>query len=92
MNQRLTGKVAIVTGAASGIGKAGANLFASEGAEVVVADINQDAGRSVSEAINAEGFKATFVPLDVRDTKSVQAMVKTASSAAAALTCCFTTP
>jgi len=76
MGQRLAGKVAIVTGAASGIGKAGANLFASEGAEIVVADINQDAGRSVSEAINAVGFKATFVQLDVRDTASVDAMVK----------------
>ena len=77
MSQRLAGKVAIVTGAASGIGKAGARLFASEGAEVVVADINQHAGRAVSEAINAEGFKARFIALDVRETKSVQAMVKT---------------
>jgi NAD(P)-dependent dehydrogenase (short-subunit alcohol dehydrogenase family) len=77
MSQRLAGRVAIVTGAASGIGKAGAKLFASEGAEVVVADINQDSGRSVSEAIKAEGFKATFIPLDVRETRSVEAMVKT---------------
>ncbi len=77
MSERLAGKVAIVTGAASGIGKAGARIFASEGAEVVVADINQDAGRSVAEAINAEGFKAIFVPLDVRETESVQGMVKT---------------
>ena len=76
MSQRLAGKVAIVTGAASGIGKAGARLFASEGAEVFVADINQQAGRTVSEAITAEGFKATFIALDVRETNSVQAMVE----------------
>lgn len=77
MSQRLAGKVAIVTGAASGIGKAGANLFAAQGADVVVADINQVAGHSVSESIIAAGFKATFVPLDVRDAAGVDAMVKT---------------
>jgi NAD(P)-dependent dehydrogenase (short-subunit alcohol dehydrogenase family) len=77
VSQRLAEKAAIVTGAASGIGKAGAVLFAAQGAEVFVADINQDAGRSVAEEINAAGFKASFVPLDVRETASVDTMVNT---------------
>lgn len=62
---RLDGKVAIVTGSASGIGEATARLFAREGAKVVVADINEALGSAVAEDIRKSGGEATFMKLDV---------------------------
>jgi len=62
---RLEGKVAIVTGAAGGIGEADARLFAKEGAKVVVADIKEVEGRTVAESIKKEVGEATFIKLDV---------------------------
>ena len=73
---RLEGKVAIITGAASGIGKATALLFAKEGATVVVADLDEAGGNEVVEQINADGGKATFVRTDVTEAADIQAMVK----------------
>ena len=61
---RLQGKVAIVTGAAQGMGAATARLFAAEGAKLVLADMREDAGRAVAAEI---GDAAFFAPLDVRD-------------------------
>ena len=61
---RVAGKVAIITGAASGMGKADAILLANEGAQVVVADINETGGQAVAEAI---GENAIFLRLDVTD-------------------------
>src|SRR5262245_39254428 len=69
----LSGKVAIVTGAASGIGRAGARAFAAAGATVVVADINKEGGEPVVQEIGAG--RAQFQPLDVRNTLQVQRMV-----------------
>jgi len=69
----LRGKVAIVTGAASGIGRAGARAFAAAGATVVVADINKQGGEQVVQEIG--GGRAHYQPLDVRDTLQVQRMV-----------------
>src|SRR5262245_63008282 len=69
----LSGKVGIVTGAASGIGRAGARAFAAAGATVVVADINKEGGARVVQEIGAE--RARFQPVDVRDTLQVQRMV-----------------
>ncbi|MCY3782373.1 MAG: SDR family NAD(P)-dependent oxidoreductase [Chloroflexi bacterium] len=72
---RLTGKVAIVTGAASGIGRASAIRFAREGATVVIADINASGGDESADLIRQEGGESSFIRCDVSDTKDVQALV-----------------
>lgn len=63
---RVKGKVAIVTGAARGIGRATARLLAAEGATVVLADIDEKPGRQAAEEITASGGTGLFVPHDVR--------------------------
>lgn len=75
---RLEGKVAIITGGGSGIGRATAELFAKEGASVVVADYKADLGRETVQAIRDAGGEATFVEVDVSDPAQVQRMVQTA--------------
>lgn len=62
---RLTDRTAIVTGAASGIGKATAQRLASEGANVVITDINDDAGQAVAAEITGQGYSAAFMHHDV---------------------------
>lgn len=69
---RVAGKVAIVTGAASGMGKADATLLAAQGARVVVTDLNESDGRAVADAIGAE---AVFMRLDVADEDNWRAVV-----------------
>jgi len=73
---RLEGKVAIITGAGSGMGRASALLFAQEGAAVVVADIQEEAGRETVAQIKKEGGKAEFIKTDVTSAKAVEEMVK----------------
>jgi meso-butanediol dehydrogenase/(S,S)-butanediol dehydrogenase/diacetyl reductase len=73
---RLKGKVAIITGGGSGIGRATAELFAREGASVVVADCTADAGMETVRAISDAGGDALFVEVDVSDWAQVQQMVK----------------
>jgi len=78
---RFEGKVAIVTGAAQGIGEAYARALAAEGASVVVADLNEEAGQLVAKAINEEhseagGGTAMFVRCDVADADSAAAMAE----------------
>lgn len=80
MAKRLTEKVCLITGAASGIGKASALLFADEGASVIVADLNAARGRQVCDTVTERGGSALFVQVDVRDTSSVEEMVKTTLS------------
>jgi len=63
---RVEDKVALVTGAASGMGAATARLFAREGATVVVADLLEEEGQAIVDEIKAEGGQARFQPLDVR--------------------------
>jgi NAD(P)-dependent dehydrogenase (short-subunit alcohol dehydrogenase family) len=72
---RLEGKVAIVTGGASGIGRAGCELMAREGAAVVVADLDAKQAKTVAANIEAKGQKARACAVDVRDSASVRAMV-----------------
>jgi NAD(P)-dependent dehydrogenase (short-subunit alcohol dehydrogenase family) len=74
----LQDKVAIVTGAAQGMGEATARLFAEAGAKVVVADFNQDKGQSVVDDIAAAGGEAFFVKVDVSKGEDVKAMVAAA--------------
>ena len=70
----LQDKVAIVTGAAQGMGEATARLFAEAGAKVVVADFNQDKGQSVVNDIVAAGGDAFFVKVDVSKGEDVKAI------------------
>jgi len=72
---KLKGKVAIVTGAASGIGRACAIAFAREGAKVVVADRNEDGGKEAISAIAAEGYECWFAQMDVAKEDDVKGMI-----------------
>ncbi|MGA2108853.1 MAG: SDR family oxidoreductase [Syntrophorhabdales bacterium] len=74
---RLPNKVALITGAASGIGRASAVLFAKEGAKVVVADIDEAGGRQTVDLIAREGGSAVFVKADVTKAGDVERMIKT---------------
>ncbi len=75
MAMKLKEKVAVITGAASGIGRSAALLFAEEGANVVVVDIRKEAGRKTVEAIRQKGGNAEFLCLDLRETAHVQKMI-----------------
>jgi NAD(P)-dependent dehydrogenase (short-subunit alcohol dehydrogenase family) len=77
----MAGRVAIVTGGATGIGRASVVAFARRGAQVVVADVNDDAGAETVKLAESEGTDATFVHTDVTDSSSVAAMVDTAITA-----------
>nr|HET7860464.1 3-hydroxybutyrate dehydrogenase [Caldimonas sp.] len=75
MSKQLQDKIAIVTGAASGIGKEIAVTYAREGAKVAVADLNRDAAQAVAEELKAKGGQAMAVAADVADEGQVNAAV-----------------
>lgn len=75
---RLAGKVAVVTGAAGGLGRAVATRFAREGAFVVAADINEADGTTLMERLQKNGSEITFVRADVSDEASVKRLIDSA--------------
>ena len=75
MNE-LQDKVAIITGASSGIGRAAAELFAREGAVVIAADVTDDAGRTLASDLAGQGLRCDYVHADVSKESDVQAMVQ----------------
>ena len=76
--KRLEEKVVVITGIGSGIGRATAMNFAQEGAKVVGADVNQEKGLEVIEAIKCAGGEAIFVKADVSETSDVKRLVEKA--------------
>lgn len=75
MTSRFDGKVAIVTGAASGIGEATAVKFAEQGAKVVLSDMSEK-GRQLSDELNHKGLETTFIQTDVTNEEDVQKLVQ----------------
>lgn len=76
MGSRLAGKTALVTGGASGIGRAIAETYAREGAQVVVADRNREAGEAVAAGIRERGGEAEFEPVDISQGSQVQSLME----------------
>tara|TARA_R110000787_G_scaffold333_8_gene1108 strand:- start:228 stop:992 length:765 start_codon:yes stop_codon:yes gene_type:complete len=78
MSRLVEGKIALVTGAASGIGAAAAEVFAEKGAKVIVSDIDEQGGRETVERIRGAGGEAIFHRCDVADPEQVQRMINAA--------------
>ena len=81
MVKLLQGKVAIITGAATGIGQCAARLFAEEGAKVVIADINDKDGEETARGIREQGEEAIFVHADLASVSDTEAMIESAVQA-----------
>ena len=76
MTERLKGKIVLITGGSSGIGRAAAQLFFREGAKVVIADINVEGGEETARSITDAGGEAHFVRTDVSKSAEVEALIK----------------
>jgi len=75
MSGRFTGKAVLVTAAGAGIGAATAELFAREGARVMLSDIDEASGRATAERLRADGYATAFVRADATDEEDVAALV-----------------
>lgn len=89
MKRMLEDKVTLVTGGASGIGRATALVFAREGAKVVVADVNTEGGKETQGLIRETGAEATFVKCDISRASDVEGMLKKAVDNYGRLDCAF---
>ncbi len=85
----LEGKVALVTGGASGIGRATALIYAREGAKLVIADMNEDGGQQTAHMIRETGGDAIFAKTDVTSPVSVEALITTTVEAYGRLDCAY---
>ena len=87
MAGRVNGKVALVTGGASGIGRATALSFARQGAKLIIADMNAEGGQQTVHIITENGGEATFVQVDVSKAIEVEAMISKAVETYGRLDC-----
>jgi 3-oxoacyl-[acyl-carrier protein] reductase len=81
LSRSVAGRVAFITGAASGMGRAAAHVFAREGAKVALADIRADALEAVAEAVRSEGGQAQAFALDIADAEAIAKVVPAAAEA-----------
>jgi NAD(P)-dependent dehydrogenase (short-subunit alcohol dehydrogenase family) len=88
-SKRLDGKVALITGAGSGIGRESALLFAAEGAAVVVVDVADTGGRETVAAVETAGGRAIFVHADVTKAEDAERMITSTEKAFGSLTVLF---
>ena len=89
MTGRLEGKVALVTGASSGIGRTSVLTFAREGAKVVIADVDVAGGKETVKMVEEAGGEAIFVKADVSNAAEVEALINKAVKAYGRLNCAF---
>jgi NAD(P)-dependent dehydrogenase (short-subunit alcohol dehydrogenase family) len=89
MSPSMEGRVALVTGAAAGIGRAAAEAFARQGAKVVVSDVTAEAGEAVAAGIRGAGGEAEFVRCDVARPAEVEALVRRTAGLFGRLDCAF---
>jgi NAD(P)-dependent dehydrogenase (short-subunit alcohol dehydrogenase family) len=89
MPGRVDGKVALVTGGASGIGRATALTFAREGAKLVIADMNEAGGHQTVHMITEQGGEAIFVKTDVTQATAVAALISKAVASYGRLDCAY---
>src|SRR5579864_3893115 len=79
MQNRLEGRVAVITGGGHGIGKAYARRLAGEGAAIVIAELDAPAGKAVAKELKDRGFRALAIRTDVADQVSAEAMARQAA-------------
>lgn len=86
---QLENKVTLITGAASGIGRAAALLFAREGATLILADTNQEGGEETAQRVSEKGGEAIFIRTDVAQAAEVETLIRQAVDKYGRLDCAF---